>query len=74
MILEQVDSLVETGRSIGSGEAGHISIGFCTSISAGNLRATLVEFKKRFPRLAVIAIALEKSPRVSAVASRSMNF
>lgn len=51
LILEQLDSLVETGRSIGDGEAGRISIGFCTSISAGNLRTTLVEFKKRFPCL-----------------------
>jgi len=51
LILEQVDSLVETGRSIGGGEAGRISIGFCTSISSGNLRTTLIEFKKRFPRL-----------------------
>lgn len=48
LILEQLDSLVETGRSIGGGETGRISIGFCTSISAGNLRATLVEFKNAF--------------------------
>ena len=48
LILEQLDSLVETGRSIAGGEAGRISIGFCTSISTGNLRATLVEFKRRF--------------------------
>lgn len=47
--MEQVDVLVATARSTGRGEAGRLSIGFCTSISAGNLRATLVEFKSRFP-------------------------
>ncbi|WP_368860690.1 LysR substrate-binding domain-containing protein [Bradyrhizobium sp. Arg816] len=26
-------------------------MGFCTSISAGNLRATLVEFSKHFPQI-----------------------
>ncbi|MEY9495912.1 DNA-binding transcriptional LysR family regulator [Bradyrhizobium elkanii] len=51
LVLKQVDSLVETGRSFGSGEAGRITIALCTSISAGNLRATLVDFKKRFPQI-----------------------
>lgn len=53
MILEQLDTLVATGRSSGRGEAGHLSVGFCTSISAGNLRATLAEFRKRAPMVAL---------------------
>jgi DNA-binding transcriptional LysR family regulator len=51
MVLEQVDTLVATGRSIGRGETGHLSVGFCTSISAGNLRTTLLDFRTRFPRI-----------------------
>lgn len=51
MILEQVDMLVITGRSSGSADSGRLSIGFCTSISAGNLRASLVEFKQRTPQV-----------------------
>ncbi|MES5488015.1 LysR family transcriptional regulator [Bradyrhizobium sp. INPA03-11B] len=55
-ILEQVDVLVVTGRSTGRGDAGRLSIGFCTSISAGNLRATLAEFKRRAPQLELATV------------------
>jgi DNA-binding transcriptional LysR family regulator len=61
LILEQVDALVDTGRSNGRGEAGQISVGFCTSISAGNLRATLLEFKARFPHVELTTTELSRS-------------
>ncbi len=51
LILEQVDALVDTGVSNGRGESGLLTIGFCTSISTGNLRATIGELKKLLPRL-----------------------
>lgn len=51
LILEQVDMLVDTGRSGGRGDTGHLVIGFFTSMSTGNLRATIGEFKKLLPRL-----------------------
>lgn len=60
VVLEQIDALVATARSNGRGEAGRISVGFCTSISTGNLRATLLDFKKRFPD---IELATVERPR-----------
>lgn len=51
LILEQVDMLVDTGRSGGRGDTGHLVVGFFTSMSTGNLRATIGEFKKLFPGL-----------------------
>jgi DNA-binding transcriptional LysR family regulator len=51
MILEQVDALVMIGRTSGRGELGRLAAGFCTSMSAGNLRASLVDFKRRFPQV-----------------------
>lgn len=48
-ILEQMDALVINASSTGRGEAGRLAIGFYTSLSAGNLRATLADFKQRFP-------------------------
>ena len=51
LILEQVDTLVDVGQSSGRGESGYLAMGFCTSISTGNLRATLGEFKKRLPKI-----------------------
>ncbi|MGY3410914.1 DNA-binding transcriptional LysR family regulator [Bradyrhizobium sp. GM5.1] len=61
IVLEQVDALVATGRSNGRGEAGRISVGFCASISAGNLRATLLDFRRRFPH---IDLATVERPRI----------
>ncbi|MBR0911547.1 LysR family transcriptional regulator [Bradyrhizobium japonicum] len=51
LILEQVDMLVDTGRSDGRGDTGHLVIGFFTSMSTGNLRATVGELKKLLPGL-----------------------
>lgn len=51
LILEQVDMLVDTGRSGGRGDTGHLAIGFFTSMSTGNLRATIGELKKLLPQL-----------------------
>jgi hypothetical protein len=50
-ILEQMDTLVTSTDSAGRGEAGRPVIGFYTSLSAGNLRATLVDYAQRFPRI-----------------------
>jgi DNA-binding transcriptional LysR family regulator len=47
-ILEQMDSLVKSTHHAGRGEAGRLSVGFYTSLSAGNLRATLVDYQTRF--------------------------
>lgn len=56
LILDQIDTLVTTARSNGQGEAGRLLVGFCTSISAGNLRATLIEFKNRFPQIELATV------------------
>lgn len=59
-VLEQVDTLVEIGRHSGRGEMGCLSVGFNTSMSAGSLRATLLELKRRFPN---IELATLERPR-----------
>lgn len=51
LILEQLDVLIDTGRSGGRGDTGHLAIGFYTSVSTGNLRAAIGEFKKRLPQI-----------------------
>jgi DNA-binding transcriptional LysR family regulator len=60
-IVEQMDSLVNSTYHVGRGEAGRLSVGFYTSISAGNLLATLVDFKRRFSQ---IDVCLKESSRV----------
>jgi len=49
-ILEQVDSLVTRAHQTGRGQAGRLMIGFYTSLTAGNLRATLVDYAGDFRR------------------------
>jgi DNA-binding transcriptional LysR family regulator len=63
-ILEQMDSLVQSTHHAGCGEAGRLTVGFYTSISAGNLLATLVDYKKRFSQ---IDVSLKESSRVRLV-------
>jgi DNA-binding transcriptional LysR family regulator len=59
-ILEQLDSLVQSTHHTGRGEAGRLSIGLHTSLSAGNLRTTLVDYQKRF---SAIDVCLKESSR-----------
>ena len=51
LILEQAEALVDIGRSEGAGDGGRLAIGFFTSMSTGNLRATLLEYRRRFPKI-----------------------
>ncbi|MCG2632492.1 LysR family transcriptional regulator [Bradyrhizobium sp. WYCCWR 13023] len=67
LILEQVDMLVETGRSGGRGDTGHLVIGFCTSMSAGNLRATVGELRKRLPQLELATMERSRSRLMTAL-------
>jgi DNA-binding transcriptional LysR family regulator len=67
LILEQVDVLVATAKSNGLGESGRLSIGFCTSLSAGNLRATLAEYKNRYPRIELATIERSRTRLATAL-------
>lgn len=51
-VLEELDALIAAGKSDHTGKTGRLAIGFCSSLSAGNLRATLLEFRERFPQVA----------------------
>jgi DNA-binding transcriptional LysR family regulator len=63
-ILEQVDTLVTSAERTGRGVSGRLVIGFYTSLSAGNLRATLVDYQKRFTQ---IDICLKECSRTGLV-------
>lgn len=43
-------ALIATARSVHNSETGRLSVGFCTSLSDGNLQASLLEFKQRSRR------------------------
>lgn len=52
-IVKEFEELNERVRSTRAGEAGRLGVGFYTSFSAGNLRATFSEFSARFPKVSV---------------------
>jgi DNA-binding transcriptional LysR family regulator len=66
-VLEQVETLAATTKATGRGEAGRIVVGFCTSLTAGNLRATLLEFRRRFPEVELRNIERSRAGLTAAV-------
>lgn len=48
-ILTEVDNLANRARAMRNGDAGELTIGFCSSLTAGDLRYAIVEFQRRFP-------------------------
>lgn len=55
-ILNELQIVVDGAKAVGRGEAGYLTIGFYTSLSAANLRASLVEFGRRFPQVAISTV------------------
>lgn len=66
-ILEQVDSIVASAQTTGRGEFGRLSIGFYTSLSAGGLRAALVEYNQQFPQIEVELVERSRSRLTTAL-------
>ena len=66
-ILDQMETLVTHSHSAGRGEAGRLVIGFYTSLSAGNLRATLIEYARRFPQIVIGMIESSRTRLVTAL-------
>jgi DNA-binding transcriptional LysR family regulator len=66
-ILEQTDALATNANSTGRGEAGRLAIGFYTSLSAGNLRATLTDFKQRFPQVELGMVERSRARLITAL-------
>lgn len=66
-ILEQVDSIVMSAQMTGRGELGRLSIGFYTSLSAGNLRGTIVEYSRQFPHIEIEMIERSRSRLTTAL-------
>ncbi len=64
-VLEKFDALIVTARATRNGEVGRFAIGFCTSLSTGKLRASLVEFKERYPQVELVTYERSR-PRLGA--------
>lgn len=65
--------LVDTGRSGGRGDTGHLVVGFFTSMSTGNLRATIGEFKKLLPGLELATMERSRFRLMTALRSGTVD-
>jgi DNA-binding transcriptional LysR family regulator len=60
-VLNDLQTIVDGAKAVRRGEAGYLTIGFYTSLSAGNLRASLVEYSRRFPRVEISTVEGSRS-------------
>lgn len=68
-ILDELGAVVDSAKAVGRGEAGHLTIGFYTSLSAGNLRATLIEYARRVPQIEINTFEGPRSQLLDGVAN-----
>lgn len=68
-VLDDLQAIVDSAKGVGRGEAGYLTIGFYTSLSAGNLRATLVELAQRFPRIEIRTVEASRAQLLGGVAN-----
>jgi DNA-binding transcriptional LysR family regulator len=66
-ILEEFEALIATAKSTRSGESGRLAIGFCTSLTAGNLRASLLEFKQKTPQIELAIVERSRTQLANAL-------
>jgi len=66
-IVEQLDALATVTRASGRGEAGRLAIGFYTSLAAGNLRASLLDLRHKFPQIEVATVERRRAHLVTAL-------
>jgi DNA-binding transcriptional LysR family regulator len=55
-LVDGLDHMMASAKAAGRGESGQLAIGFYTSLSAGNLRASLMEYARRFPEVEIRTI------------------
>jgi DNA-binding transcriptional LysR family regulator len=72
-ILEQMDTLLINANSISQGEFGRLAVGLYTSLSVGNLRATLTEFKQRFPQVELGMVEWSRTRLIAALRTGALD-
>jgi DNA-binding transcriptional LysR family regulator len=55
-VLGELQNVAESAKAAGRGETGRLAVGFYTSLSAGHLRATLLDYARRFPEVEINAV------------------
>jgi DNA-binding transcriptional LysR family regulator len=72
-IIEETDSAFRKLKARSQGESGQLTIGVYTSLSAGNLRATLVEHRNRYPDVEVHIVDGSRSHLLCDLAANALD-
>ncbi|MEP9356415.1 LysR family transcriptional regulator [Xanthobacter sp. KR7-65] len=59
--LADLQSAIDNAKAVSHGKVGHLAIGFYTSLSAGNLRASLIDYTGRFPEVQISIVEESRS-------------
>lgn len=72
-ILEDCDALVSTAKSVQISETGRLAVGFCTSLSAGHLQASLLSLKQRLPRVELATVERSRTRLATALRAGALD-
>ena len=72
-ILDEVELLRGNAKAISKGEAGLLVVGLSTSLSAGHLRAIVLDFLKRFPKVDVRLVETGLESLAKGLTSRTID-
>ena len=72
-IVEETESAIARFKTRSLGESGRLTIGIHTSFTAGNLRATLIEFRRRFPEVETYLVDGSSDHLISDVARSAID-
>ena len=72
-IIAQADAIAVAAAAAGRGEAGRLTVGFYTSLSAGNLRAILREYAHRFPMVEIRTVQESRSHLIGGIMNGSVD-
>jgi len=72
-IVEETESVIARFKTRSRGESGRLAIGVHASLSAGNLRATLIEHRRRFPDVEIHMVDGSGDHLISDLASSAID-
>jgi DNA-binding transcriptional LysR family regulator len=72
-ILDQIQALIGAANTVRRGDRGRLTVGFYTSLSAGNLRATLIEYSDRFPQVEISTVEDGRARLFSRLQNRTLD-
>jgi DNA-binding transcriptional LysR family regulator len=66
-IIQDIETAMSRLKRHGQGQRGQLAMGFYTCLSAGNLRATIADYSRRFPEIDFVTTASSRADLLSAL-------